>query len=68
VNQRVRVQHGLVIDGMLNADTQGNGLYIAPEPLGACYHPSGVRNDAPGHASGNLMLEDTGPTHACIGH
>lgn len=68
VNQRVRVQHGIVVDGMLNADTQGNGLYISPEPLGACYHPSGVRNDSPGHASGNLMLEATGPTHACIGH
>lgn len=69
VNQRVRVQHGIVVDGMLNADTQGNGLYISPEPLGACYHPTGIRNDVPGHASGTLMmLEGTGPTHACIEH
>jgi hypothetical protein len=67
-NQRLRVQHSIVVDGMLNADTQGNLLSINPQPLGNCYHGPGVRNDSPGHASGNLALESTGPTHSCIAH
>jgi hypothetical protein len=67
-NQRTRVQHALVVDGMLNADTQGNLLSVSPEPLGACYHGAGIRNDSPGHASGSLMLESTGSVHSCISH
>jgi len=67
-NQKVIVQHAIVVDGMLNANSLGNRLYVEPLPLGACYHGPGVRNDLPGHASGSLMLEDIGPVHSCIGH
>lgn len=68
-NQRVRVQVGIAVDGMLNATVQGNRLYIEPQKLGRCYRGKGVMNDlAHHHASGRLMLEGDGSVHGCIGH
>lgn len=68
-NQRIAVQKAIVVDGMLNADDLGNGLYVAPQNLGACYSgPIVISNDAPAHASGNLMAGETAPVHSCIGH
>jgi hypothetical protein len=68
-NQRIPVQKAIVVDGMLNADSQGNGLYVAPQNLGACYSgPVVVSSDTPDHASGNLFPGDATPVHTCIGH
>jgi hypothetical protein len=66
--QRIVVQHSIVVDGMLNAFDQGNALFIQPKNIGRCYHGHGVRNHSTVDASGSLMLEDVGPVHNCIGH
>ena len=67
--QRIQVQNALVVDGMLDADTRGNQLYIEPARLGGCFRGPGVSNDlSRGHASGSLMLEGDRDVHSCIGH
>ncbi|MBA3771560.1 MAG: hypothetical protein H0X13_03445 [Ramlibacter sp.] len=68
-NQRTKVQVGILVDGMLNATTSGNALYILPQALGACYRGPGLINDfANGHADGALQTEGSQGVHGCIGH
>jgi hypothetical protein len=61
VNQVVKVQIGLLVDGMLNATTGGNSVDIAPQPLGACYRggPEVISDSA---------KADSHPRPGCIVH
>ena len=68
-NQRIAVQVAVEVEGMKDARTSGNTLYVRPQDLGACYRGAGVVNDLmDAHAGGDLMLEADAPLHACIGH
>lgn len=62
--QKIQVQVGLLVDGMLDAATEGNALDIAPQPLGRCYRGPGVIG-AGVPADGRQPAQ---PVRGCIGH
>ncbi|RZI41523.1 DUF4214 domain-containing protein [Herbaspirillum sp. HC18] len=73
VNQRVKVQVGLLVDGMMNATTSGNALYIEPVNIqpglsGSCFAQAGGTGivNHTGHYSGSVQEEGHNPVHSCI--
>ena len=73
LNQRVKVQVGILVDGMQNAYTNSNRIDISPQNLGGCFKGPGIINHIDNdptatHASGTLQLEANYALHGCIGH
>jgi hypothetical protein len=61
--QKIPVQVGLLVDGMLDAATEGNTLDIATEPLGRCYRgPAVIGGGTPSEG------RQPQPVRGCIGH
>jgi hypothetical protein len=64
--QKVEVQVGLLVDGMLDAATDGNELAVKPQPLGKCYRGPGVIG---AKLAGILApRQSEQPVRGCIGH
>lgn len=62
--QKIQVQVGLLVDGMLDAATEGNALDIAPEPLGRCYRGPAVI----GAETSSEGRQAPQSVRGCIGH
>lgn len=63
--QKIQVQVGLLVDGMLDAVTDGNALAVAPQQLGRCYRGPSVIGVDP---SGKPLPRQASSVRGCIGH